>query len=150
MVTEVDVDLADGRTLHVYDTRGGGPDALASCAADIASIADALGLGRFAVLGHSGGGPHALACAALLPGRVIAALEGDWSWVARVAAQDMEQGIEGYAEDTLAFVRPWGFQPGAIGVPVLIMHGADDKMVPAAFAGNSAGHPAGRTRPATT
>ena len=37
-------------------------------------MADALGVGTFAVLGHSGGGPHALACAALLPGRVTAAV----------------------------------------------------------------------------
>jgi len=39
-------------------------------AADVAAIADALGLDRFAVAGRSGGGPHALACAALLAGRV--------------------------------------------------------------------------------
>jgi len=44
-----------------------------SAAADVAAIADALNLGRFAVMGASGGGPHALACAALLPDRVIAA-----------------------------------------------------------------------------
>ena len=30
------------------------------------------GIDRFAVLGDSGGGPHALACAAVLPGRVLA------------------------------------------------------------------------------
>lgn len=40
---------------------------------DVAAVADALGLGRFAVAGRSGGGPHALACAALLPGRVTRA-----------------------------------------------------------------------------
>ena len=45
-----------------------------SAASCVASIADALGLERFAVMGHSGGGPHALACAALLPGRVLAAV----------------------------------------------------------------------------
>ena len=39
-------------------------------------MADALGVGEFAVLGHSGGGPHALACGALLPGRVLAVAEG--------------------------------------------------------------------------
>ena len=38
---------------------------------DIAAIADALGIDRFAVIGGSGGGPHALACAALLPDRVL-------------------------------------------------------------------------------
>src|SRR6516225_1486663 len=130
MVSEADIHLADGRTLHAYDTRADGiagsqgtsgspiavlwhhgspnigspPDLLfaaaeanglrwvsydrpgygcsdphdgrtvASAAADVAAIADALGIGRFAVFGHSGGGPHALACAALLPQRVIAAV----------------------------------------------------------------------------
>ena len=45
---------------------------VASAAADVAGVADMLGIDRFAVLGHSGGGPHALACAALLPERVLA------------------------------------------------------------------------------
>jgi pimeloyl-ACP methyl ester carboxylesterase len=39
-------------------------------AADTAALADAVGVDRFAVLGASGGGPHALACAAALPDRV--------------------------------------------------------------------------------
>ena len=43
---------------------------VASAASDVEQIADALGLDRFAVMGASGGGPHALACAALLPARV--------------------------------------------------------------------------------
>ena len=43
---------------------------VASAAEDVAAVADELGLGRFAVMGASGGGPHALACAALLPDRV--------------------------------------------------------------------------------
>jgi pimeloyl-ACP methyl ester carboxylesterase len=45
---------------------------VADCAADIGAIADALGIGRFYVIGESGGAPHALACAALLPNRVRA------------------------------------------------------------------------------
>ncbi|GAA2366257.1 alpha/beta hydrolase [Dactylosporangium salmoneum] len=43
---------------------------IASVAGDVAAVADALGVERFTVMGHSGGGPHALACAALLPDRV--------------------------------------------------------------------------------
>ncbi|ANH40165.1 Haloalkane dehalogenase [Nocardioides dokdonensis FR1436] len=39
-------------------------------AADVRAVADALGLDRFSVVGGSGGGPHALACAALLDDRV--------------------------------------------------------------------------------
>jgi pimeloyl-ACP methyl ester carboxylesterase len=40
---------------------------------DIASLADALNLDSFAVVGHSGGGPHTLACAHAMPERVKAA-----------------------------------------------------------------------------
>lgn len=43
---------------------------VAAAATDVAQLADALGLVRFAVMGASGGGPPALACAALLPERV--------------------------------------------------------------------------------
>jgi pimeloyl-ACP methyl ester carboxylesterase len=46
---------------------------VADVAPDVEAIADSLGLDRFAVLGRSGGGPHALACAALLPDRVTKA-----------------------------------------------------------------------------
>ncbi len=116
---ETDVELSDGRTLHVYDTGAHDPDGslavfwhhgtpnigappeplfpaaarlrirwvsydrpgyggstpnpgrdVASAATDVAGVADALGIGEFAVMGHSGGAPHALACGALLPERV--------------------------------------------------------------------------------
>jgi pimeloyl-ACP methyl ester carboxylesterase len=45
--------------------------AIADCAADVTAISDALGAPRFYTYGWSGGGPHALACAALLGERVI-------------------------------------------------------------------------------
>jgi len=40
-------------------------------AADVEALADELGFDRFGVSGGSGGGPHVLACAALLPDRVV-------------------------------------------------------------------------------
>jgi len=43
---------------------------VADTAADVAAVADALGVGEFAVAGVSAGGVHALAAAALLPERV--------------------------------------------------------------------------------
>jgi pimeloyl-ACP methyl ester carboxylesterase len=79
-----------------YDRPGYGgsspnPDRdVASAASDVAALADALGLDTFAVMGHSGGGPHALACAALLPDRVTAALS-----VAGMAPFDAE-GLDWY------------------------------------------------------
>jgi len=57
--------------------------AVADCADDVAAVARALGIERLHVVGWSGGGPHALACAALLPDLVASAA-------------------------TLAGVAPWG------------------------------------------
>lgn len=45
---------------------------VADCAADVAAIADALGLDRYTSWGISGGGPHVLACAALCDERLTA------------------------------------------------------------------------------
>jgi pimeloyl-ACP methyl ester carboxylesterase len=162
---------------------------VASAAADTARVADALGLDRFAVVGHSGGGPHALACAAKLPDRVVAAvsgsglapvgadgldwfaglhptsvgelraaiegraaleqwvatsefdpeqftpadlaaLEGDWAWLAGVAGKAISAGMDGFVDDQLAVTRPWGFTPEQISSPVLFLHGDEDRMVP--------------------
>jgi pimeloyl-ACP methyl ester carboxylesterase len=120
MVTETDLELGDGRTLHAYDTGtddadgrltvfwhhgspniGAPPEPLfaaadrlgirwvsydrpgyggstprperdvASAAGDASAVADALSIERFALMGHSSGGSHALACAALLQERVL-------------------------------------------------------------------------------
>lgn len=68
-----------GIRLITYDRSGYGDSdrqvgrQVGDVASDVASIADRLGLDRFAVVGRSGGGPHALACAALLGDRVTRA-----------------------------------------------------------------------------
>jgi pimeloyl-ACP methyl ester carboxylesterase len=75
---------------------------VASAAADVAAVADALGIDRFAVMSHSGGGPHALACAALLPERVLAVVT-----VAGLAPYDAEglDFFDGMADAGVASLR---------------------------------------------
>ena len=52
-------------TAHLYPS-------LLAWADDIALVADRLGVGRFGLIGLSGGGPYVLACARALPERVVA------------------------------------------------------------------------------
>ncbi|MFG3344295.1 alpha/beta fold hydrolase [Streptomyces sp. NPDC048018] len=68
-----------GIRLITYDRPGFGRSSPApgrrvvDAADDVVAVADALGLERFAVFGVSGGGPHALACAARRPDRITRA-----------------------------------------------------------------------------
>lgn len=67
---------------------------VASAAGDVARLADAFEVARFAVMGASGGGPHALACAARLAERVtgvvcvagLAPYTEDFDWFAGVVS----------------------------------------------------------------
>jgi pimeloyl-ACP methyl ester carboxylesterase len=39
-------------------------------------------------------------------------------------------GVEGWLDDTVAVLKPWGFSPETIRVPVMVWHGRHDQMVP--------------------
>jgi pimeloyl-ACP methyl ester carboxylesterase len=159
---------------------------VASAAGDVEQILDALGIAQLATMGASGGGPHALACAALLPTRVIGAvclagiapltddydwyagmvadgglraatrgraaratfaetdefdmnsfiaadwdlLQGDWASLGADAGRAGADGDDGLIDDDVAFTHPWGFDPGRIAAPVLIVQGGLDRVVP--------------------
>jgi pimeloyl-ACP methyl ester carboxylesterase len=73
---------------------------VAGAAADTAAVLDHLGAGPFVTVGWSGGGPHALACAALLPGRcrAVATLAGvaprdaaGLDWLAGMGEENIEE-----------------------------------------------------------
>ena len=64
------------------------------------ALLDALGVERFATIGWSGGGPHALACAALLPARCAAALSvagvapylpGEFDWTEGMSETNVDE-----------------------------------------------------------
>jgi pimeloyl-ACP methyl ester carboxylesterase len=79
--------------------------------ADVAELADALGFGRFAVVGVSGGGPYALACAWKIPERLDAAcvIGGLGPFDGSAAVQDM-MGLGRFAL-SLPQHAPWAVQP---------------------------------------
>lgn len=73
---------------------------VADAATDTVAVLDELGVGPFMVLGHSGGGPHALACAALISDRCQAAVSlagvapfeaEDLDWMAGMAEENVEE-----------------------------------------------------------
>jgi pimeloyl-ACP methyl ester carboxylesterase len=179
VVTETDLELRDGRTLHVYDTLADGADArltvfwhhgtpnvgpppeplfpaaarrgirwvsydrpgyggstphpgrdVTAAAADVTSVADALGIGEFAAMGHSGGSMSALACGALLPQRVLGLV-----CVGRTRRRPgLEGGLGGMVDDDLAYVAPSGFDPAQVRAPVLLLHGGQDRVAPSSHA----------------
>jgi pimeloyl-ACP methyl ester carboxylesterase len=73
---------------------------VADVAADTAAVLDQFGAHEFVTLGWSGGGPHALACAALLPDRCRAAVSvagvapyraDGLDWSAGMGAENLEE-----------------------------------------------------------
>jgi pimeloyl-ACP methyl ester carboxylesterase len=71
-----------------------------SVAADVAHLLDALGAAEFVTIGWSGGGPHALACGALLPDRcrAVATIAGvapfraeGLDWLAGMGAENVDE-----------------------------------------------------------
>jgi pimeloyl-ACP methyl ester carboxylesterase len=101
----IDAAARSGLRLVMYSRPGYGNSgplpgrSVADAAADVAAVLDRLGAPAFVTAGWSGGGPHALACAALLPGRCLAA-----ATIAGVAPYPAEgiDWLEGMAAENVA------------------------------------------------
>jgi len=108
---------------HVTYSRPGYADSdrqpgrtVADCAADVTLIADALAIEHFYVTGQSGGGPHSLACAALLGDRVWSAsttagaaprnAEG-LDWLAGMGQENLDEvaALDAGDEELIAFLE---------------------------------------------
>jgi pimeloyl-ACP methyl ester carboxylesterase len=50
----------------------------------------------------------------------------------RLMQEACRAGIDGWLDDDLVFVRPWGFDLNALRVPTMVWYGANDTLVPAA------------------
>jgi pimeloyl-ACP methyl ester carboxylesterase len=76
---------------------------------DIASLADHLRVGKFAVAGHSGGGPYVAACAYALPDRITSAAV--LSGAGPVEAPDGTRGMSAVNKFGISVGRfiPWPF-----------------------------------------
>jgi pimeloyl-ACP methyl ester carboxylesterase len=142
------------------DPRPGRP--VADFATDVEDLDDALGWERFSVIGVSAGAPFALACAWALPGRVKAAAAaspmvppGRRGLRYRVPVAGFRVPVAGplaydaalrmlharsataartMIDDLEVCRAPWGFDPSEVTVPIVLWHGARDRLVPARHA----------------
>ncbi len=102
----IDAAMASGLRAIMYSRPGYGSSdplpgrSVASAAADVDAILDHLGADRFVTAGWSGGGPHALAAAALLPQRCLAVATiagvaprsaGGLDWAAGMAPENLAE-----------------------------------------------------------
>jgi pimeloyl-ACP methyl ester carboxylesterase len=103
---------------------------VADAASDVGAILDHLGAGRFVTAGWSGGGPHALACACLLPGRCQAAATvagvapysaSGLDWLAGMAQENIDEfgaAIAGEAELTASISQAAARMANATGADI--------------------------------
>jgi pimeloyl-ACP methyl ester carboxylesterase len=60
-------------------------------------------------------------------------------------AEAFRQGVQGYAQDVFVQGQPWSFPLGLEAMPSIVVHGADDTIVPIAHSQHTAGLVEGAT-----
>jgi len=102
--------------------------------------ADAVGLGNTDAAGLIEG------LATLLPDVDRAVLTAEFGEdMAANFAEALRTGVDGWVDDDLAFVAPWGFTLAEIAVPTFVWQGSEDLMVPFAHGQWLAAHVPGAT-----
>jgi pimeloyl-ACP methyl ester carboxylesterase len=70
----------------------------------------------------------------------LALFEGPWGWLGKVGAPALDAGPYGQIDDDVSYTLPWGCDPAAIGAPVLLLHGSEDRIIPASHGSWLASH----------
>jgi pimeloyl-ACP methyl ester carboxylesterase len=70
----------------------------------------------------------------------LALFEGPWGWLGKVAGPALDAGPYGQIDDDVSYTIPWGCDPGAIDAPVLLLHGTEDRIIPAGHGAWLAAH----------
>lgn len=79
---------------------------IAGWADDVVEAADQLGIDRFAVIGYSGGGPYAAACAERIAQRISGV-----TLISALAPLDVAEAVRGFPLITRLFLRLWRIAP---------------------------------------
>ena len=111
--------MGEGNHAEVAAAREGRDRLVAFCRADAAEIAS---VGPEELVDAMR--PHLSAVdAAVLTGELA-------QHVLASMSEALAPGVEGWVDDDYAFLAPWGFDPGAVRVPVRVWQGEEDLMVP--------------------
>jgi pimeloyl-ACP methyl ester carboxylesterase len=57
--------------------------------------------------------------------------EGPWGWLGKVSEPALDAGPYGQIDDDVSYTHAWGCDPAVIEAPTLLLHGTEDRIIPA-------------------